>query len=258
MECTDQLRTTTAALLTARFPYVTPSGLVKCDKEDTGDDTDVTLQVVDGGYGDNAGVGTLVDVAPRIMRRVRQHNSCVLATSADPPRAAPGCDTDPALDTVVVPVLAYFDNGTGSDLVTRPGGVNLEVLVPPITILGAKSALVSASSELQRAAALLGTAQLFSPGEDPGAVADAVTSWRGPSVFVVYQRTQPSIAAPLGWVLSGTSMQSMDDALADQTPVCRLAPDTNAADNVKTPVRVHRPAARSPAGLARGGNRFRL
>lgn len=236
VECTDQLRTTTAALLTARFPYVTPSGVVKCSHEDTGDHDDVTLQVVDGGYGDNTGVGTLVDLAPRIMQRVRQHNTCMLAAVAERARPATGCATDPALDTVVVPVLVYFDNGSGSDLVTRPGGLNLEVLVPPITVLGAKSALVSAASELQRTAALLGTAQLFSPGEDGDDIADAVNSWRGPSVFVVYQSTKPSIAAPLGWVLSDTSMRAMDDALAEQTQVCRLAPDTNAKDNVKAPL----------------------
>jgi hypothetical protein len=235
VECTDQMRTTTAALLTARFPYVTPSGVVDCSTEDTGD-PDIKLQVVDGGYGDNTGVGTLVDIGSRLMARVREHNTCVLASAATPPREAAGCTDDPATSTLVVPVLVYFDNGSGSDLVTSPGGLDLEVLVPPITILGAKSALVSASSELQRASAMFGTTQLWAPGDVSAAISTAVDAWRGPPVFVVYQPTKPSIAAPLGWVLSGTSMDAMDDALAQQAPVCRLAPDTTAKDGIKVPL----------------------
>ena len=66
VSCTGNLRYTTAALLTARFPYVTPSGVVTCPGDDSAQPPrpPATLQIVDGGYGDNAGVGTLVDLAP--------------------------------------------------------------------------------------------------------------------------------------------------------------------------------------------------
>lgn len=218
VQCTGQLRTVTAALLTARFPYVTPSGVVDCPGPDgilpSGDD--VATQVVDGGYAENTGVGTLLDLMPRILEDVRHHNSCVL--SADPDAGA--CRGELATDTLVVPQLVYFDNGTGSDLVSRPRGVTLEALVPPITILQAKGALYSARAQLERAHAMLATDQLWSSSTDLGAAAGpAVDEWRGNQVAVVYQATRPGLAAPLGWVLSRGSMAAMDAALCKQDPV---------------------------------------
>ena len=221
VQCTGQLRTVTAALLTARFPYVTPSGVVDCPGPDgvlpSGDD--VATQVVDGGYAENTGVGTLLDLMPRVLEEVRRHNSCVLA--ADP--RAGSCRGEPAADTLVVPQLVYFDNGTGSDLVSRPRGVTLEALVPPITILQAKASLYSARAQLERAHAMLATDQLWSSSTALGtAAAPAVDAWRGNQVAVVYQATKPGLAAPLGWVLSRGSIEAMDDALCDQDPVADL------------------------------------
>ena len=49
------------------------------------------------------------------------------------------CD-DNGADTLVVPMLAYFDNGLGSDLVAKSKGLSLEVVVPPATAAcGAKA-----------------------------------------------------------------------------------------------------------------------
>lgn len=218
VQCTGQLRTVTAALLTARFPYVTPSGVVDCPGPDgiqpSGDD--VATQVVDGGYAENTGVGTLLDLMPRVLERVRRHNSCVL--SPDP--GAGSCRGEPASDTLVVPLLVYLDNGTGSDLVSRPRGITLEALVPPVTILQAKASLYSARAQLERAHAMLATDQLWSSSTELGAAAGpAVDAWRGNQVAVVYQATRPGLAAPLGWVLSRGSIEAMDDALCDQDPV---------------------------------------
>jgi hypothetical protein len=218
VQCTGQLRTVTAALLTARFPYVTPSGVVDCPGPDgilpSGDD--VATQVVDGGYAENTGVGTLLDLMPRVLADVRHHNSCVL--SADPRGGS--CRGEPAADTLVVPQLVYFDNGTGSDLVHDPRGVTLEALVPPITILKSKGALYSARAQLERAHAMLATDQLWSSSTELGTTAGpAVDEWRGNQVAVVYQATRPGIAAPLGWMLSEGSIAAMDDALCEQDPV---------------------------------------
>ena len=223
LSCTGNLRNTTAALLTARFPYVTPSGVVTCPerKDPQRPDTtrpEATLQIVDGGYGDNAGVGTLVDLGPDLVGLIREHNDCVLQAPTE------GTPTDcGGGNALVVPLLVYFDNGTGSDLVSRPGGIDLEVLVPPITLLGAKGNLVSASSELQRASELLSTTQLWDQGLAPGDLAATVSTWRGSSVYVISQATKPGIAAPLGWVLSDESMTEMDKALVDQDAVCQLS-----------------------------------
>ena len=233
VQCTGQLRTVTAALLTARFPYVTPSGVVDCPGPDkvlpSGDD--VATQVVDGGYAENTGVGTLLDLMPRVLGDVRHHNTCVLAGEPKPST----CTGEPALDTLVVPQLVYFDNGTGSDLVNDPRGLTLEALVPPNTILKAKGALYSARAQLERAHAMLATDQLWDTTSDlESTVAPAVDEWRGNQVAVVYQATKPGIAAPLGWVLSQGSIEAMDDALCDQEPVQDL--DFGAARDLTSPV----------------------
>lgn len=232
VQCTGQLRTVTAALLTARFPYVTPSGVVDCPGPDklpnTGDD--VATQVVDGGYAENTGVGTLLDLMPRLLADVRHHNTCVLAGDPRPVT----CTDEPAVDTLVVPQLVYFDNGTGSDLVTSPRGLTLEALVPPVTILQAKGALYSARAQLERAHAALATDQLWdTTSELDATVAPAVDEWRGNQVAVVYQATKPGLAAPLGWVLSEGSIAAMDEALCDQDPVQQL--DFGAARDLAAP-----------------------
>ena len=167
MQCTGQLRTVTAALLTARFPYVTPSGVVDCPGPDgvlpSGDD--VTTQIVDGGYAENTGVGTLLDLMPRVLADVRRHNSCVL--SADPragsapvsPRPTPSSCRSSSTSTTA----------PGRTWSAAPRGVTLEALVPPITLLQAKGALYSARAQLERAHAMLATDQLWSSSTELGA-----------------------------------------------------------------------------------------
>ena len=218
VRCTGQLRTVTAALLTARFPYVTPSGVTTCPGPDQvfGGEDDVDTQVVDGGYAENTGIGTLLDLMPRLLADVRHHNACVLAEGPAPE----ACVGEPAADTLVVPQLVYFDNGTGSDLVQEPRGLTLEALVPIVSILQAKASLFSPRSQLERASDMLASAQLVdstSPvGDD---VVSALDRWRRNPVSVVFQATRPAVAAPLGWVLSRSSIETLDDALCDQESV---------------------------------------
>ncbi len=203
LSCTDQLRSTTAALLTARFPYVTPSGVVDCDGTD--------LQIVDGGYAENFGLGTMVDLAPALMQEIRTHNTCVLSDSEEQV-----CSDQEGPETLVAPVLVYLDNGTGSDLAVQPAGLDLEVLVPPLTLLSAKKELYSARSQLTRAENLLATNQLWDASEPQAEAATAaVDALRQSPVAIIFQATTPQVAGPLGWVLSTASMQSMDSALAD-------------------------------------------
>ncbi|GEP34692.1 hypothetical protein NSZ01_24600 [Nocardioides szechwanensis] len=202
--CTGQLYTSTAALLASRFPFVTPAGSEEC--------AGVDQQYVDGGYAENTGIGTLVDLAPQVLPWVRAHNDCVLM-------AGPDCGARPT--TLVVPLLVYFDNGSGSDLAAPTPEPALEVLVPVATALKAKKSLYSTDSQLQRATAALATDQLWSV--DGSDLVSRVDEWRAHSVFVVYQATSPGIAGPLGWVLSTASQRPMDDALADQRLVAKLS-----------------------------------
>ncbi len=88
--CTDAvptLRASTVALLASRFPYVTPSGVVSSGCA-AGSTDPASQQIVDGGYADNDGIGTVVDLAGQWMPTLRAHNEGVL-TSAEAGRG--GC-----------------------------------------------------------------------------------------------------------------------------------------------------------------------
>lgn len=212
------LRASTVALLASRFPYVTPSGVVATGCPDGGESPD-TQQVVDGGYADNDGLGTLVDLAPRWLPALRAHNADVVAGRVDAP--------------LVLPVLVYLDNGEGSDLSAVQAGATNEVLVPLLTKGAATAGLSSTDTQLHRALDVLATRDVVPGCEDAsGAVCSALERWRGPAVKVFYQPTRPSIAAPLGWVLSRESLRTLRCARDDQvagtglTPVASGACDT--------------------------------
>jgi len=203
LECVTGLSRATAALLASRFPYVTPSGVVPGGTED--DDPCREQQLVDGGYADNSGLGTMLDLADQWLPLVRDHNATQLRALATGRAAAP----------LVLPVLVYLDNGSGSDVATAPRGRSLEFLVPPLTF-GARFTLSSPGTYLQRASDELSVAHVLP------ATGVLEREWRRalvarlaayPPVHVVHQPTRPSIASPLGWVLSGTSRDAMDAAL---------------------------------------------
>ncbi len=63
------LRRSTAALLSARFPYVSPSGrLYRCTD-------DGAIGVVDGGYSDNTGIDAMLELWRQLEQKVAEHNS---------------------------------------------------------------------------------------------------------------------------------------------------------------------------------------
>ncbi len=214
--CRIGLATSTAAMLASRFPYVTPSGAL-CPAAGG-------QQLVDGGYLENTGIGTVVDLAPNWMTDVRAHNDAVLA--------------DPHSGPLWVPILVYFDNGRGSDLAKLADKHVLEPFVPPKTLLGGTGVLTGTDAQLRRAQAAFATDQLWSLGPEATktdatattptstagvdaavvkAARDAVDAWREEAVVVVYQRTEPSISAPLGWVLSDASRTTLESAMNEQS-----------------------------------------
>ncbi|MBM6404073.1 hypothetical protein JQN72_07435 [Phycicoccus sp. CSK15P-2] len=199
------LRASTVALLASRFPYVTPSGVVTSGCAPGEPDPDAQ-QIVDGGYADNDGIGTVVDLASRWLPVVRAHNAAVLAGSGD---------------ALVLPVVLYLDNGSGSDLRVEAPGARNEALVPLVTQGAARAALSSTDAQLHRVAATLGTDQVVpgcgtGPESEPPEVCAALDTWRGPVAKVFFQPTRPSIAAPLGWVLSQQSLDGLTCARDDQ------------------------------------------
>ncbi len=213
-DCLDDLPALTAGLLASRFPYVTPSAAVSAcgDRE--------FLQVVDGGYTDNTGLGTIRNLEPLWAPLVRGHNDSVLAGGPGP---------------LVLPVVVYLENGTGSAFGVSPEdadsapsddpddqgpadldwAVTPESLVPPLTAVRARGHQVSATPSLQRAVGLTRNA-LCAPGSlQCRALKNQLARWT-PRVFVVHQSPQPTVSAPLGWVLSQASQDDLDADLQEQ------------------------------------------
>jgi hypothetical protein len=199
--CAGNVPALTAGLLASRFPYVTPSGVVeRCGSLKA-------AQLVDGGYTDNTGVGTIVDLAPAWGPAVREHNDKVLAAG---------------IGEVLLPLVVYIENGTGKDYSvgnddpadgignTFEPGTNLssvpELLVPPVT------KLVTAREDSTDDRALLREARTAAIGQ-LCSTSPACAALRGQlpnQVYVISQSTQPSLSAPLGWTLSQASQNDLD------------------------------------------------
>ncbi len=234
--CIPQLTAATAALLASRFPFVMPSAVIGGCGDAPPD------QLVDGGYVENTGLGTIVDLADQWLPLVRSHNTVQLRTSDAP--------------ELVVPIVVYLDNGTGSDLRAPSVEVTFEPLVPLEANGRAKIQQSDAPTLLQRAAQLVATDQIVDASLcDPvllaadnasalacdhvGAASAAIDRWRIRPVVVVHQSTAPTVTAPLGWTLSQDSMTSMDQALDHQaTTPCPppVAPDADPASVPTEPV----------------------
>ena len=86
----------TVAILSARFPYVSPSGRVdrRCPDDDQGNKV---TYVVDGGYLETSGASPLVELEDKLEPMIRAHNR----------RADPG--------TCVIPFMIQIDNGYEDD-----------------------------------------------------------------------------------------------------------------------------------------------
>lgn len=181
--CLGPLSAANAAMLASRFPYVTPSAVLP------GCGDFPTAQIVDGGYVENSGLGTLVDLAPAVGQLVREYN-------ASRPVAPP-----------IVPIVVYLDNGTGSDRPPQDPKVVQETLVPPIAWMRAIGQQNSTPTLLARLDTVL----------DPGRLAvrdpERLASIR--RLIVVHQGTFPDVSAPLGWVLSEFSRAAMRRGLND-------------------------------------------
>lgn len=83
LTASQPLRTSTAALLSARFPLISPAGLITDGKQ--------THRIVDGGYSDNTGTGTaveivkMVDAATRELDLTARIRPIILVVSNSPP-----------------------------------------------------------------------------------------------------------------------------------------------------------------------------
>lgn len=186
--CPDQdIRVSTAALLTARFPIVSTSGrigegLAACHAEPR------VSYVVDGGYLEGSAAGTVTELWDQIEPRVA-------AVNADP--AAPVC---------VVPFLIQIDNGYENPEAGGSGASPRETLVPITALLGSQFGRIAQAREQ----AAIDFDRPFESAGQPITVVDHDTGAEIASRYArVVTRAHPGIQAPLGWTLSNASMDDL-------------------------------------------------
>lgn len=179
------LRAVSAALTSARFPVVTPSGaLLQC----IGGEQRATF-VVDGGYYENSGLLTLLQVWQGVEARVRAHNASL--------EVGDGGTEDALRARPIQPWFVVVDNHYTPEATTAPPAPPLEPLVPLTTSL--KKILTQPMLE-QAAAWEVASASL---GGEAGFLRLAPT-------------VRPTVEAPLGWVLSEISTADLDERLSQQ------------------------------------------
>ena len=112
--CTPDMTWATAAMLSARFPTVTPAGRLPVMPPDEGDDCAELrkLQLVDGGYAESSGLGTLADLAPGVLEPV-PHNA--RRGAADPEK-----------------VVVYLEDQPRSEIARDADGLAPELFVPQV------------------------------------------------------------------------------------------------------------------------------
>jgi hypothetical protein len=176
--CDDRdVMLSTAVLLSARFPFVTPSGRLACRDRPA-------VHVVDGGYFENSGAASVVELYNALEPAIAEDNA-----------AGPGC---------VVPVLIEIDNhylGTERDVGARPK----ELLAPQQTYGAARSAREANARE---AAALAFSGSL--PGDKLARLGAADVD----RVAHIHPRSHPGMEAPLGWTLSEAARRDLGGQLA--------------------------------------------
>jgi hypothetical protein len=199
--CTPPMTWATAAMLSARFPTVTPAGRVPGAGCPQGRD----LQLVDGGYAEGSGLGTLADLSAEVMQLVRARN----ATAGSTP---------------VLPLVLYLEDEPRTEIVAEPGRLTPELFVP-LAGRDAAADQVSTGAWLQRLSD--DVADPCPPGPAGNACTAAVVAAHGvlrDRVVVAAPLTRPAVEAPLGWTLSPDSRRQLALDLEDQVADCSAAP----------------------------------
>ncbi|HEY5978778.1 MAG TPA: hypothetical protein VIT41_04005, partial [Microlunatus sp.] len=215
-DCLRSVTASTAALLTARFPFVTPGGVVGgCDtRSDDGSSFWPRTQLIDGGYIENTGLATITDLSAQWLAQVRTHNDDVVA----------GRTTEP----LIIPFVVFLTNQQATTgRLTPPPALQSELLLPAVGYLQGSATLTRTDALLQRVSTTVRTRSICPPSNGGPIDCDATADAFPRRVIVVDRTAQPEVTAPLGWVLSQASMTGLDRAmLAQVSTTCATAPTT--------------------------------
>lgn len=168
------VRLSTAALLSARFPWVSPAGRVeRCN-------TDFATFVVDGGYFDTSASSPIQELWSRLEPLVEAHNA------GDDARC-------------VVPFLLQLDNHYKEPRNPGASGRPWEAVVPLAAVRAARDARENGA---RQAAALSFSADRV--GGVQASDGEVI-----PRYAQLFPRSHPGTSAPLGWALSQASMDDL-------------------------------------------------
>jgi len=180
------IRLATVALLSARFPYISPSGgMQQCTRKD--DAPRLRTFVVDGGYHEGSGMVTMLDVWSTLAPIVADYNA-----RADSP-------------VTLVPMLLQIDNGYDEPVGPGATPVQPQLFVPPATYLATPGAIEARG----RQAGQIAFQQDYRIA--------AGLRFCGPRYAHYALRAHPGPSAPLGWVLSDVSFDDFAQQLTALT-----------------------------------------
>jgi hypothetical protein len=188
--CHDEdIKLSTAIMLSARFPVITPSGRIGGSLSDC-EENPIQAFVVDGGYLDGSGAGTVTELWHGMEDFVdtfnESHTSCV------------------------VPFLIQIDNGYENPSASAAGRSPTEVLVPLQSIFNSQFGRIA--NEREQAAIEFDRPMLLNGS--PVSVYTAEGNEVRSRYARITTRAHPGIQAPLGWTLSDASF---DDLRAQMT-----------------------------------------
>jgi hypothetical protein len=177
------LRLSTAALLSARAPYITPSGgMTSCR------DRDAHSYVLDGGLLENSGADAIAEVWAELAPAVRALNASGAADGR-----------------CIVPRLLLLDSEFAEEGVRDPGGRSFQLVGPA----GEASSVTRAQDSTAQQEALLALGRSFAEVRDacPAArgIGGAGEGADAAAPADIHPRARPGSEAPLGWTLAERS-----------------------------------------------------
>ena len=182
--CTrGSLERASAALASARFPYVSPSGQFRCGEDDF-------TSVVDGGYAENTGAQGVLNLWYRVRTLVAAHNRSNVGAR-------------------IIPVFINIDNHYSKAAKAGPPSRTQELFVPPATAgrpgkLGDVGVEQLVEAEFSRPV----------PGQPQRLCSVGGPGGGGLDMSERYARIAPTrspgIPAPLAWTLSEMAQNDLD------------------------------------------------
>ncbi len=191
----EDLRLSTAALLSARFPYVSPTGaLQRCGGAE---DPPFTF-LVDGGYVDSSAASQTAAVLDELVDLVQAEN-LRRRDSGDP---------------CIQPVVLQLDNGYEDEAGDAGSGRPMETLAPPSGRATVNSGRAQAGRQMlaEHATTLLRGETINCEAAEPDL----------PRYIRVYPRSHPGLQAPMGWQLSEEARADMRAQLGGSGNQCSL------------------------------------